>query len=162
MTDTICTTLLGRPVPQNSDLTAEQSIDAFEALCDALFRAFRADYQYFCAQTSAERIERHADAYAAWHTVHVSLSAVARITSLMPALETAVDQLSNVFVMRLTKTKRHTVDSAALVREAGRLRSERGQDDRLADLLMQAGSYVQYSHDPSYPIPDINDLLDEA
>ncbi|WP_141135090.1 hypothetical protein [Puniceibacterium sediminis] len=161
MTDVACNTPLGCPVPPNSALTAEQSIDAFEAVCDALFRAFRCDYKHFCAATSAARVECHAEAYNAWHTVHVALTNFATIKSLPPILIAVSDQFSKLLKARLSDTFDSTLDGRILTRAAIVLRSKPEHDVRLADLLTDAAGYILYNRQPGISVPVISDLLDD-
>ena len=162
MTATACITPLGRPVPPKSALTAEQSVDALEAVCDALFRAFRADYKHFCSRTSAGRVECHAEAYNAWHTVHVALTNFAAIKSLSPILVEVSNQFARLLQVRLSHTYDPTLDSKIIATAVNVQSSEPGHNPRLAELLTDAAGYILYSRDPGISLPIISDLLDDT
>lgn len=162
MTDAARITPLGCPVPLNCDLTPEQSVDALEAVCDALHRAFRADFQHYCAKTSAMRIEGHADAYDAWHAVKVTIGNFAKIKSLSPVLVFLADQFLKLWHARLSQTDDLDLDSARIFRAVDALRIEPDHDARLAALVADAAAYVYYLRGSGLAMPDVSDLLTDT
>lgn len=162
MTDAVCITPLGCPVPLICELTPDQTIDAFEAVCDALLRAFRADYQHFIAQTLATMIECRVEAFDAWNAVKISISNFAKIKSLPPTLVSVSDQLSKLLQTRLSHTDNCNLDSFVFFDVASSVQAEPSNDPRLADLLTDAGNFALYIRDVGLPMPDVSDLLEDT
>ena len=162
MNDTQYITPFGCPVPPIFELTPDQAIDALEAVCDALLRAFRADYQYYIAKTSATTIECRVDAFDAWNTAKISISNFAQIKSLSSALAAASDQLSKLLQTRLSHSDDYNLNISVLLDLASSIESEPGNDPRLTDLLTDAANFSLYIRDVGLPMPDVSELLENT
>lgn len=158
-TDTLQT--LGCTAPRNRDLSAEQAVDALEALCDALFRGYRADFRYYVAKTPDFRMECLVEAFDAWNTVKTSISNFQEIRSLPQDLIAAAYQLSRLLHSRLSGTYDPGMDSQLITKAANMLKSDPAHDPRRVELLEDVSAHLLYYREAGLPVPDLSDLLSE-
>ena len=153
---------LGCTAPRNRDLSPDQAVDALEALCDALFRGFRADFRYYVAKTPDFRMECLVEAFDAWNTVKIFVSNFQEIRSLPPALIATGDQLSKLLRSRLSGTYDPTIDSQLITKAASALKSDPSHDPRLVELLTDVSTHLLYLREAGLSVPDVSDLLNET
>ncbi|WP_417260364.1 hypothetical protein [Celeribacter sp.] len=146
-------------VTQISDLTFDQSIDVFEALCAAIHGALKADYQHFIAKGREARMAQHVEAIEAWARVNTCLSTFSNAAWTHPALVNMAVQLTAFFNARIhgRTHKRPNID--AMKERAAEFHDGTPQDERLAELFDDAVGYELYMRDNRLPVPDISDLL---
>ena len=158
-TDTLQT--LGCIAPRNRDLSAEQAVDALEALCDALFRGYRADFRCYVASTPDIRMECLVEAFDAWNTVKTTVSNFRAIRSLPQNLIATSDQISRLLHSRLSGTYDRALDSQLIAKTAKALKSDPAHDPRLVELLADVSAHLLYYREAGLPVPDVSDLLSE-
>ena len=151
-------TIVGFAAPGMPDLTADQTTDALEAACDAIFAGFRADYLHDVAPTSDARMERHVRAYGAWQTAGFSIAYFNTISSLTPALRSVGVQLSKLLQTRLSGIYEHTIDADAVSDIVKAMKADPGHDARLVELLADVSAYLNYVGQPGLSQPDVSDL----
>ncbi|MCB5200229.1 hypothetical protein LGQ03_13340 [Loktanella sp. TSTF-M6] len=144
------------------DLTADQTTDALEAACDAIFAGFRADYLHDVAPNSDVRMERHVQAYGDWQTAGFSITYFSMIPSLTPALRPVYDQLLKLLQTRLSGIYEHTIDADTVSDIVEAMKTDPGHDARLVELLADVAAYLNYVGQPGLSQPDVSDLSSGA
>ncbi|SEN87484.1 hypothetical protein SAMN04488003_1503 [Loktanella fryxellensis] len=146
---------------QMSALSADQTIDALEAACDAVFAGLRADYLHHVAPTSDARMERHVQAFEAWQTAGVSVTYYRTIPSLTPPLRSVGDQLTKLLQTRLSGIYERTIDADAISDIGTTIKTNPGHDTRLVELIADVAAFLLYIRQPGHLQPDVSDLLSE-
>jgi hypothetical protein len=150
---------LGCTAPHNRDLSPDQAGDALEAVCDAIFSGFRADFRYYVAKASDIRVECLVEAFDAWNTIKISIFNFQKISSLPPILFATGDQLSKLLRSRLTQTYDPTIDCKLITNAANVMKTDPYHDPRLVELLVDVASNLFYLREVGLPMPDVSDLL---
>lgn len=161
MTMTNTLQALGCTAPHNRDLSVDQAVDALEAVCDAIFRGFRADFRHFVAKTPDFRVECLVEAFDAWNTTKTSICNFQQISSLPPVLCATGDQLSKLLRSRLSESYDPTIDSKLIKNAASAMETDPHHDPRLLELLVDVSSHLLYFREVGLPMPDVSDLLSE-
>lgn len=159
MDNVVSITPKGGLVTPNSNWNSEQSIDALEAVCDALLVAMTADCQYHIVKDHEARIEKHVEAFEAWARVKLCLSAFAPVALTHTTLVNVAFQLTAMLQNRLQGKKRASLNMAVMDNAVAAFRTGATPNDRVAELIDRAGVYGLCQREDGTPRPDVSDLL---